>query len=379
MVLGSKAMIPVLKVKLPPEEEINCFIKEIDRNNVYSNFGPLNQQLSTEIGKKLGVEVNSVLLTSWDISTPSRTSSLYLGIKKIDPNREILIGVPAWTFAATVQSVISLGIRPVLIDVDHNGYMSKDEVDKFISQGNKLDIIIPVLPFGSCNTEEEWDEYAAKTGIKVVIDAAASIFTLRPTKSIAAVSLHVTKGISSGEGGFLVSKDQKLVSKLKERINFGFSSSRISEVIGMNCKMSEYNAAIGLASIKNFSALKRLLENKNRCYHELIQLADIQDIEPYGSISARLTYNVKVPFKTTEEANHFVAKMAIDYGTEVRSWWGPSMADQPISQYCKLIPDCDYKNARQFSRQCMGIPFGEHMDTSRQEYVIKSLKSSLIY
>ena len=64
MVLGSKAMIPVLKVKLPPEEEINCFIKEIDRNNVYSNFGPLNQQLSTEIGKKLGVEVNSVLLTS---------------------------------------------------------------------------------------------------------------------------------------------------------------------------------------------------------------------------------------------------------------------------------------------------------------------------
>ena len=244
-------MIPVLKVNLPPAEALNHLIKEIDRSSIYSNFGPQSQKLSQKIEQALGLEENSVLLTSSGTSALQAALLHYIyELKKKEPDREIRIAVPAWTFPATIQSVLSLGIRPILIDVDQDGYMSKEEIDEYISHGNRVDIVVPVIPFGSSKKEEEWDEYSIKTGIKVVIDAAASIFTLKPTKSIAAVSLHVTKGISSGEGGFLVSSDQRLISNLRGRINFGFSSSRIASVVGINGKMSEYNAAVGLHQYK---------------------------------------------------------------------------------------------------------------------------------
>ena len=64
--------------------------------------------------------------------------------KEKEPDREIRIGT-SMDIPATIQSVLSLGIKPILIDVDQDGYMSKEEIDEYVSHGNRVDIVVPAF------------------------------------------------------------------------------------------------------------------------------------------------------------------------------------------------------------------------------------------
>ncbi len=111
-----------------------------------------------------------------------------------------------------------------------------------------------------------WDELAESTGVPVVIDAAAAIDTLRPVRSISVVSLHATKLMPAGEGGLAVSTDQALINRLRSLSAFGFQGARVSLAAGLNGKLSEYHAAVGLAAMDEWEDTRETLMRLARRY-----------------------------------------------------------------------------------------------------------------
>ncbi len=110
-----------------------------------------------------------------------------------------------------------------------------------------MSVVIPLVPFGQPIDFSTWELFRAETGIAVVIDAAAMFDTIRAGSIPAVVSLHATKALGVGEGGFVVSDRPQLVQEIQKRSNFGFWGSREATVRSGNGKLSEYAAAVGLA------------------------------------------------------------------------------------------------------------------------------------
>ena len=106
---------------------------------------------------------------------------------------------------------------------------------------------MPVAPFGAPFNIEEWDEFHRVTGIPVVIDAAAGFDTASAGLSPVMISLHATKAMGIGEGGLILCRDNNLAEQIRAARNFGFLGERVAEIPGMNAKLSEYGAAVGLA------------------------------------------------------------------------------------------------------------------------------------
>ena len=114
-------MIPVLKAYLPTSEELLPYLREIDLNNTYSNFGPLAYKLTEKISKFYQLDVHSSLLTS---SATSALQACILYYLSKSNKKSIKVVTSAWSFPATVQSIISTGQSAYLLDPDSTGYIT---------------------------------------------------------------------------------------------------------------------------------------------------------------------------------------------------------------------------------------------------------------
>ena len=238
-------MIPVLRAVLPSEEQISPLIKDIDINGKYTNFGPLSAQLTSLISNSYGLPNDCTLVTA---SATIGLQACILHYISQQENLPLQVAVPAWTFSATVQAVLASGQRVTLHDTNKQGYLSAALVKEAIDSGHRVDLVVTVVPFG-CNIDlTEWDQFTEETGIPVIIDAAAGFFSIKPVKTLVVVSMNATR-LLSGEGGFIISTNNKLVRKIRPHINFGYQLKREASTLGINGKMSEYNA-VGIAALK---------------------------------------------------------------------------------------------------------------------------------
>ena len=115
-----------------------------------------------------------------------------------------------------------------------------------------------VAPYGKPVDAPKWGRFFQEAGVPVVIDAAAGFDAiasrqLRVTAEIpVAVSFHATKVFGTGEGGAILCSDAELCGRCRRVLNFGMLGDRRSVIAGINGKMSEYHAAVGLAELRNW-------------------------------------------------------------------------------------------------------------------------------
>jgi len=240
MTLGSEAFIskiPVLKPRLPNLESISSYIERIDLSGSYSNNGPLVRELESRYAGILGVEPQKVIAVS------NATLGITLAVQNQTPN---LWRVPDFTFGATALAVLNAGKQLMLEDVDEKTWDL--QLPSQFTEENVGHLV--VMPFGNNSSFSKW-----KTISNVVFDAAASIGDpswdlgkLTHTHTVV-FSLHATKVFGAGEGGLIVCGNPLNADLIRCSINFGFNSARHISTLGTNAKMSEYSAAIALASL----------------------------------------------------------------------------------------------------------------------------------
>jgi len=261
--------IPILRPRLPDADALLGYLRRIDAARQYTNWGPLALEFEARIAAMLGCDADAV------ISAGSGTAALVgamLATAGRPPAAAAAI-VPAFTFVATALAAEQAGYRPRLVDVAPASWALEPER---LEPGTAVpgDLVVPVAPFGRAVAQDGWSTFRRSTGHHVVIDGGASFeaLTENPGRFVGdipvALSFHTTKSFSAAEGGCVVTTDRALARRVREALNFGFFDARNCVRASTNGKLSEYHAAVGLASADAWAAthadLRRVAEEYAR-------------------------------------------------------------------------------------------------------------------
>lgn len=238
-------MIPVTKPYLPNREKLNQYIDGIYERNWLTNNGPLVQELTQRLESYLGVE-NLLLVSNGTLAL--QVAYHALGITAADKPEAI---TTPFTFIATANSLKWQGVEPVFADIDADTWcLEPAKIEDKITANTKA--IVPVHVFGNACDVEAIDTIAQKHNLKVIYDAAHAFGVTFKDKSLltygdaATLSFHATKLFHSIEGGAIVFKHKEDLERAKKAINFGIVGPEEIDSLGINAKMNEFQAAMGL-------------------------------------------------------------------------------------------------------------------------------------
>lgn len=222
-----------MKPLLPSHDKIVPYLKKIDFNRYYSNVGPLVLEYERRLKPLVGPCV----------TVSSCTSGLTACLLALNLTKGSFISCPSWTFVATAAAIVAAGHIPYFTDVSENW-------ESIINTKCKAAIV--VMPFGAPISTVSLEE----APIPVIIDAAGGFDTMRICKPVnipIVISTHATKVFGTGEGGIVSCTDTSILKKIREISNFGMDAQRQVRVSGINAKLSEYAAAVGLAELDSWA------------------------------------------------------------------------------------------------------------------------------
>lgn len=254
--------IPAFRPLLPTAAQLRPYLDRIDAGRGYSNRGPLVWELEDRLAARLGQPGRTVCTAA------SGTLALVLAILahagRADPAgpRPVAL-MPAFTFVATAQAAELCGYRPVFVDVDPGHWTLDPARLRDHPDLARAGLVLAAAPYGILPDVAGLARLQADTGVPVVIDAAAGFEALldRPRAVSAAIpmalSFHATKSFSTGEGGAVVWGCADGQLRVMQIANFGFLGAREARTVGLNAKMSEYHAAVGLAMLDDLDIRRR--------------------------------------------------------------------------------------------------------------------------
>jgi dTDP-4-amino-4,6-dideoxygalactose transaminase len=226
---------------LPPLEEIMAELSPSWESGRISNFGPKHFELEEKLKDRLGVEYVSLFNNG--------TTALISAIQALRLSGEVIVS--PFTFPATIHALEWNGITPVFCDIkESNMTIDPLKIPELIT--SKTTGIIGVHVFGNTCDHIEIDKIAREYGLKVIYDAAHA-FDRKGIGNVGDVSMfsfHPTKLFHTGEGGALTFKDPDLYKRLYYSKNFGIKSETEIVSAGINGKMSEIQAALGLVILR---------------------------------------------------------------------------------------------------------------------------------
>lgn len=254
MVLIMEKFLPDKKIfvtqpLLPELSDVNAQIAEIWESKWLTNMGKKHNLLENRLKEVLKVPNVSLFNNG--------TIALLVAIKALDlPYGSEVITTP-FTFAATPHCIAWNGLKPVFCDIEPNTMtIDADKIESLITPNTSA--ILGVHVYGFPCDVEKIDAIAKKYNLKVIYDAAHAFSTDVNGKSIGTYgditmySFHATKLYNSVEGGCLTYNNPDLVRKIYNLRNFGIRSEELVEEVGINGKMNEIQAAIGLLNLELF-------------------------------------------------------------------------------------------------------------------------------
>jgi len=271
---------PYLIPDMPSADDLLPYLRQIDANRWYSNFGPLVQEFEAKFAQTMA-KAHGTSEPALCITTSSGHNALSIGMRLLGIQKGWRVLMPAVNFPACPLAVENMGAVAVLADVDPETFTLTPALARTIVAHTKIDAVIPVSLYGIPLPADAWDAFMADTGIPVLIDAAAAVEAQRyPKRGIVAHSLHATKPFGVGEGGLVITYDPLLADKARLISNFG-SQGRITQMTGENAKMSEYHAAVGLAQLERWEGIKQRRHAVFSCFKE-----ELKSCEPLATLPA---------------------------------------------------------------------------------------------
>lgn len=235
-------MINVTKTFLPPIEEYNKQLQRAWDKQWLTNRGELVLELEEKLKNYLSV--NNIIVTN------NGTVPLQIALKLLGKRGEII--TTPFSYVATTAAIVWEHCTPVFVDI-HPEYLTIDESKIEAAITPKTTAILATHVFGNPCHVEAIEAIANKHQLKVIYDAAHAFGVVYKSNSIfeygniSTCSFHATKLFHTGEGGAIFTKDAELFHQLFYSHNFGHNGPLAFHGLGLNGKMSELQAAMGLA------------------------------------------------------------------------------------------------------------------------------------
>lgn len=321
--------ILVTKTFLPPQKEYNTILKRVWENNWLTNRGELVLELEQKL--KSTLNVNNVILTN------NGTVPLQIGLKIFAEKAEVI--TTPFSYVATTSAIIWEHCKPVFVDIDPE-YLSINEtkIEAAITQNTKA--ILATHVFGNPCNIEAINKIANKYNLKVIYDAAHCFGVRYNNNSIfnygdlSTCSFHATKLFHTAEGGAMFCNNKEVFNKLYYSHNFGHNGPLEFHGLGINAKMSELQAAMGLAVLPKMEFI--LTERKKVVDFYKKEL--LQDQIRFLKIRAHTDWNYSyfpIIFNTEEQLLK-TEQVLNTNNIFPRRYFYPSLNNLPYVDYVKM-------------------------------------------
>lgn len=264
-------MINVTKTYLPDRDKYKSYVDAIFDSGWLTNNGQFTKQLQRRLSDYLGVR--NLLPVS------NGTLALQVAYKLLDLKGDVL--TTPFSFVATTSSLVWEGLNPVFVDIDSSLNMDPKLIEKSITPHTTG--IVATHVYGNACDIEMYDYYAKKYNLKVIYDAAHA-FGVRYKEQgilnfgdVSAISFHSTKIFHTIEGGALAIRDDRLFERARRMINFGIASPTDISGVGINTKLNEFQAAMGLCVLDEMESI--MLNRRLRYERYLSRLANVKGLE----------------------------------------------------------------------------------------------------
>lgn len=274
--------IYVTQPSLPDLKDFIPYLEEIWDNKILTNNGPMHKQLEKELADFLGVPFISLFANG--------TLALVTALQALRITGEVI--TTPYSFVATTHSLWWNNIKPVFADIEPEfGNIDPEKIEAAITP--KTTAIMPVHVYGNPCHVEQIQKIADIYGLKLIYDAAHAFGVKYKGGSIlnygdlSILSFHATKVFNTFEGGAIISHDSATKQRIDYLKNFGFAGETTIMAPGINSKMNEVQAAMGLLQLKSFEESIEKRKTVADTYRELLK--GIQGItmlsEPEDTIS----------------------------------------------------------------------------------------------
>ena len=241
--------ILVTQSSIPTLEEYSNEIKDVFDSRWLTNMGTKHHELEEKLCEKLKVK-NISLFNNGHFA-------LYTAIHKMNLSGEVI--TTPFSFASTTHAIVQNGLTPVFCDINEQDYtIDVNKIEELIT--DKTTAIVPVHVYGHICDVEAIEQIAQKHNLKVIYDAA-HVFGVEVNGrgigsygDISMFSFHATKVFNTIEGGALIYNNSSYSDKLNQLKNFGIIDEENVDYVGMNCKMNEFQAAMGLCNLRHIDS-----------------------------------------------------------------------------------------------------------------------------
>jgi dTDP-4-amino-4,6-dideoxygalactose transaminase len=269
-------MIPVTKSFLPPIEDLFLHIKRAYANEWLTNRGELVKDLESKLSNYLDLKETQLLITN------NGTIPLQIALKVLGKGGEII--TTPFSYVATTASIVWENCTPVFVDI-HPEYFTIDETQIEAAITERTTCILATHVFGNPCHIEALEAIGKKHNLHIIYDAAhcfgvkylgESVFTFG---DISTCSFHATKIFHTGEGGAIFTSNPKLFKVLYASHNFGHQGPEAFHGLGINAKISELQAAMGLSV---FPFMDQILSERKKIvsvYDDLLENTSVRRIK----------------------------------------------------------------------------------------------------
>jgi dTDP-4-amino-4,6-dideoxygalactose transaminase/folate-dependent phosphoribosylglycinamide formyltransferase PurN len=280
---GPEAFYPPLELTTTRSEVMQPRILHVGRPNIgnranflrrvnemldrrwFTNDGPLVREFEGKVAAFIGVK--------HCVAMCNATVALEVSARALGLSGEII--VPAFTFAASAHAMEWVGLKVRFADIDPDTH-SIDPVHAESLISERTSAIMGVHVWGRACATDQLGVIASRHGIKLIYDACHAFGCSNQGQLIGAggscevFSFHATKFLNSFEGGAVCTNDDALAAELKLARNFGFAGVDKVTRLGINGKMTEVCAAMGLTSLESITDLIRINRLNYETYQELL-------------------------------------------------------------------------------------------------------------
>lgn len=352
-----KNKVFIVKPSLPPPEEMQAGMNEIISSGMVTK-GKYLRAFEEAIAEHLQVK--------HAVAVSSCTTGLMLTYQGLGLTGDVV--VPSFTFMATVSALVWAGLRPIFADVDF-GTTNLDPAAAEAAITPHTSAIVAVHNFGNPAAIDALQEVAARHNLKLVFDAAHGFGAIYQGKPVGAqgdaniYSLSPTKLLITGEGGIVATNNDELADKIRVGREYGNSGNYNSAFAGINARMPEFNALLGLQSLQQLEAAARRRNEVVALYQqELDQLPGIafQTVREGNRNSYKdfsITIDAEAFGLTRDELQQALTAENID----TRTYYDPPVHRHTAYQHY-ASPEIALPNTDKLAAQSLSLPVWSKME-----------------
>ncbi|SFF03374.1 dTDP-4-amino-4,6-dideoxygalactose transaminase [Sulfitobacter brevis] len=264
---GARAPLYVARPLLPELSDLNALLEGVWATRIVTNEAALHNRLEAELSRLLRVPVAKLF--------SSGTSALQCAMLALDlPKGSEVITTPL-TFPATAHAISACGLTPVFADIEPDTLtIDPRAVEAAITP--RTAAVLGVHVYGTICDVDALEALCAAHDLRLLFDAAHAFYSQSGGRSVAtmgdvsAFSLHATKLYNTVEGGLATTNDTDLAERLGLARNFGIESEERVSIVGMNGKMSELHAAVGLLNLDGLPAERAARKALRASYNSIV-------------------------------------------------------------------------------------------------------------